>query len=115
MLFFGISIGRCPKKKNFLCAPTSDNKTNFFLGQLNGDAELDLLIVKNGKRLGFEIKFSKTPQITRSQHIALKDLKLDSLTIIYPGTKNFTLRDKIEVRGLESFLQIMWDKKLSKL
>ncbi|OFW80680.1 MAG: hypothetical protein A2887_03330 [Alphaproteobacteria bacterium RIFCSPLOWO2_01_FULL_40_26] len=81
----------------------------------HADAELDLLIVKNGKRLGFEIKFSKTPQITRSQHIALKDLKLDSLTIIYPGTKNFTLRDKIEVRGLESFLQIMWDKKLSKL
>src|SRR3989338_212242 len=81
----------------------------------HADAELDLLIVKNGKRLGFEIKFSKSPQITRSQHIALKDLKLDSLTIIYPGTKNFTLRDKIEVRGLESFLQIMWDKKLSKL
>jgi uncharacterized protein len=47
--------------------------------------ELDLLVFHKGKRFGVEVKFSEAPEITRSMHIALQDLKLAHLWTIYPG------------------------------
>ncbi|CAN5349153.1 hypothetical protein BH10PSE19_BH10PSE19_06870 [soil metagenome] len=63
-------------------------------------AELDLLILKNGKRLGFEFKFSEAPRLTRSMHIALHDLNLDELTIVYPGFHEFQLEERVKAIGL---------------
>ncbi len=48
------------------------------LGSASG--ELDLLLIKRGKRLGFEFKFSDAPKMTRSMELALDMLNLDSLT-----------------------------------
>lgn len=42
-------------------------------------AELDLLIVRGRRRLGFEIKRTTAPEITKSMRIALADLRLDRL------------------------------------
>ncbi len=36
----------------------------------------------------------KSAQMTKSMHIAMKDLHLDSLTVIYPGTKPYPLSEK---------------------
>lgn len=66
----------------------------------HADAELDLIIFKNGKRFGFEFKYSDSPKITKSMKIALTDLKLDSLTIIVPTENSFLLDEKIFVSGL---------------
>lgn len=66
----------------------------------HADAELDLIIFKNGKRFGFEFKYSDSPKITKSMRIALDDLKLDSLTIIVPTDSSFLLDEKIFVSGL---------------
>jgi hypothetical protein len=63
-------------------------------------AELDLLIVKNGKKIGYEFKYSETPKITTSMRIACEDLKLDHLYVIYPGKATFPLSEKITARGL---------------
>lgn len=65
-------------------------------------AELDLLIIKNGKRIGFEFKFADKPTTTKSMHTALKDLKLDSLIIVHPGSDVFPLSDTIIVCGLQA-------------
>lgn len=65
-------------------------------------AELDLLILKNGKRIGYEFKYSDAPKITPSMRIACEDLKLDHLYVIYPGTATFPLSEKITARGLEN-------------
>lgn len=59
-------------------------------------AELDLLIMHKGKRLGFEIKLSDSPTLTKSMHIATSDLGLDRLFVIYPGKTAFPLGDKTE-------------------
>jgi len=67
-------------------------------------AELDLLIFKNGKRLGFEFKHTDSPKMTRSMKIAMEDLKLDELTMIYSGSKSFGISDKVRVVGLEAYL-----------
>lgn len=65
-----------------------------------GGAELDLLILKNGRRLGFEFKYSTTPKVTKSMQIALSDLKLDQLIIVIPGKESFMLTPQIKVLGL---------------
>lgn len=70
---------------------------------IHGQAELDLLILKDGKKLGFEIKYTDSPKITKSMHTALEVLQLDSLTVIFPGSKDFPLSDKIRVVGLEPY------------
>lgn len=67
-------------------------------------AELDLLVVREQKRLGFEIKHTKMPKITRSMQIALEDLKLDEITVIYAGDKTFRLSSQILCMPLDVFL-----------
>ncbi len=64
------------------------------------EAELDLLILKNGKRLGYEFKFSESPSITKSMRIALADLKLDSLKIVCPSPHSYSIEKKISVLGI---------------
>lgn len=65
-------------------------------------AELDLLIIKDGKRRGFEFKYMDAPKVTPSMKIAFHDLKLDYLTVIYPGEKDYDLNDQISVMGIQS-------------
>jgi predicted AAA+ superfamily ATPase len=81
------------------------NPNECYFWATHADAELDLLIIKNGKRFGFEIKYSRTPKMTRSIHVVLEDLKLEKLFVIYPGEKNFPLNEKVEVYGAEHFLK----------
>lgn len=67
------------------------------------NAELDLLVLKDGKRLGFEIKYSAAPKLTKSMVIAQKDLSLDALTVVYPGDVEYPLTKEIYVKPLKSF------------
>ena len=58
-------------------------------------AELDLLIFKRGKRYGIEAKRQDAPRITPSMRAALADLRLEHLTVLYPGTRLYSLHDQI--------------------
>jgi hypothetical protein len=60
-------------------------------------AELDLLLFKHGRRIGIECKRADAPVLTPSMRIALADLKLDELCVVYPGGKRYTLAKKVEV------------------
>lgn len=71
----------------------------YFWG-VHNQAELDLLLFRGGKRLGFEIKYTDAPRVTSSQRMALEQLNLDSLTIVCPGDADYPLDEKIQVRGL---------------
>lgn len=59
-------------------------------------AELDLLVMRGGKRYGFEMKLSDAPTLTKSMHIAIADLNLSRLFVVYPGTQSYPLHDQIE-------------------
>jgi hypothetical protein len=63
-------------------------------------AELDLFTVIDGKRIGFEIKFSDAPGMTKSIQIAIHDLHLDYLYVIYPGSRTYSLGEKVVVTPL---------------
>ncbi len=75
----------------------------YFWATHNG-AELDLLLFKDGKRIGIECKRRDAPKLTASMKIAMDDLKLDELLVIYPGRKAYLLGDSIQVLPLESFV-----------
>jgi predicted AAA+ superfamily ATPase len=63
-------------------------------------AELDLLLFKDGRRLGVEVKRMDAPRLTPSMRIAREDLGLDQLTIIYPGERRYRLSNQVEVLPL---------------
>ena len=67
----------------------------------HGQAELDLFTFQEGKRLGFEFKYTDAPKITKSMHSAADDLKLDHLYVIFPGKISFPMSEKITACGLE--------------
>ena len=56
----------------------------FFWG-VHAGAELDLLILQGGRRLGFEIKLTKSPQVTASMRSAKETLGLDHLYVMCHG------------------------------
>ncbi len=60
-------------------------------------AELDLLMFKHGRRVGVEFKRADAPNLTPSMRIALDDLHLDQLIVIYPGNKSYSLAANVEV------------------
>lgn len=60
-------------------------------------AELDLLLMKRGRRIGVECKRMDAPKLTPSMRIALADLKLDQLLVVYPGPTRYALAPKVEV------------------
>lgn len=63
----------------------------------HGGAEIDLLIERRGKRHGFECKLADAPGVTRSMRVALADLRLDHLWVLYPGAETYPLDDRITV------------------
>lgn len=60
-------------------------------------AELDLLLFKNGMRVGVECKRKDAPSMTASMRIAVEDLKLDRLIVVYPGSQAYPLQPKVDV------------------
>ena len=72
---------------------------------IHSGSELDLLLIRNGRRLGVEFKRADAPGITRSQQISMEDLGLDALWIVYPGTRTYALNEKITVRPLGACLE----------
>jgi len=62
----------------------------------HGGAELDLFMLKDGRRVGVEFKRVDAPRLTPSMRTALHDLRLDALYAVYPGTRRYALAEKVE-------------------
>lgn len=65
-------------------------------------AEIDLILKMGGKLLGVECKRADAPKITPSIRSALADLELDSVAVVYPGSKRFPLSDQVEAVPLSA-------------
>jgi len=63
--------------------------------------ELDLLLFRGGRRLGFEFKYSDAPELTKSMRAAMDDLKLDHLFVVYPGEQALELGEKAELLPIQ--------------
>ena len=58
-------------------------------------AELDLMLLRRGRRWGFEFKCTDAPRTTKAMHIAIADLGLEHLWVVYPGSVRYSLTDRI--------------------
>ncbi len=60
-------------------------------------AELDLLLFVRGRRYGVEVKFQDAPRLTPSMRIALEDLGLRRIAVLYPGDRRYPLERRVDV------------------
>lgn len=67
-------------------------------------AELDLMVTAKGRRYGFEFKYADAPGRTRSMHIAIQDLELAHLWVVYPGDQRYALDKRITVIPLKEMV-----------
>ena len=70
---------------------------NAYFWATHGGAEIDLLVTRGGKRYGFECKLADAPGTTRSMRVALDDLGLEHLWIVYSGDEAYSLDERISV------------------
>ena len=69
-------------------------------------AEIDLFFRYKGSRYGVEFKYKEAPKTTKSMHVAMNDLLLDQLWIIYPGKNSYPIDEKISVSPLNEISNI---------
>ena len=53
------------------------------------------MLLRRGRRWGFEFKCTDAPRTTKSMHIAIADLNLEHLWGIYPGSLEYPLGERI--------------------
>tara|TARA_B110000977_G_C11016823_1_gene469798 strand:+ start:252 stop:1415 length:1164 start_codon:yes stop_codon:yes gene_type:complete len=84
-----------------------DQDAYFYATQSGG--ELDLLLLRQGRRYGFEFKCTDAPKTTKSMHTTFKDLKLDHLYVVYPGTRRFPLVENMSALPLREAGQLTFE------
>ena len=85
---------------------TAFETSNACFWATHGGAELDLLVTRGGKRYGFECKLADAPGTTRSMRVALADLGLEHLWVVYPGDEPYRLDDRISVLPVASIPEL---------
>jgi uncharacterized protein len=68
----------------------------------HGGAEIDLILLKQGRMLGVECKRMDAPRMTPSMRTALAELKLEQIAVVYPGTKLYSLDERVAAVPLEA-------------
>ncbi len=63
-------------------------------------AEVDLFWQEHGRHWGIEVKYADAPKLTRSMAVALDDLGLDHLWVVYPGDRAYPLAEKVSTLPL---------------
>ncbi len=59
-------------------------------------AEIDLLLRRGDRLLGVECKRADAPRVTPSIRVALDNLGLERIAMIYPGNKRYPLHERVE-------------------
>ncbi|GAB3764175.1 ATP-binding protein [Ramlibacter monticola] len=77
-------------------------------------AELDLLMLRGSRRIGVEFKRADAPRVTPSMRIAIDDLKLDSLYVVYPGAQRFQMAGGVEAVPLWALLPVADDRPVAR-
>jgi len=78
----------------------TDPKVAYFYA-IHSGSELDLYFPN--RRQGIEIKYQDAPRLTRSMRIAMDDLDLTELLVVYPGAREYALADGIRAVPLQTF------------
>ena len=81
-----------------------DERECFFWGTHSG-SEIDLVVNRDNKLRGFEIKRTLAPTVTRSMRTAYQELNLSSIDVIHAGENTFPLQEKIRAVAATRMIQ----------
>lgn len=70
-------------------------------------AEIDLVLLKQGRMLGVECKRVDAPTLTPSMRIALRDLELEQIAVVYPGARRYALHERVNAVPLAALVEGM--------
>ncbi len=68
-------------------------------------AEIDLLLRQGDRLFGVECKRADAPKITPSIRIALEDLGLEQVVVVYPGARRYRLSESVEAAPLAALAE----------
>jgi len=83
-------------------APATGNHSDAWFWATHQGAEIDLVLQYRGKLYGVEAKRADAPGMTPSIRIALEDLGLEQVVVLYPGNRRYRLSDRVEVVPLST-------------
>ena len=81
------------------------DRAQIWFYRTSAGAEMDLVIAIGSKRIGIEIKRSLTPALTKGGHHSIADLNLDATYIVYPGTDQYYIKDRIQIIPVANLLK----------
>ena len=74
---------------------TANGEHEAYFYRTQSGAELDLLLLRNGSRWGYNFEYADAPGVTKSMRIVIDDLNLAHLWVVYPGQREYPLDAKI--------------------
>lgn len=77
------------------------NPDEQYFWRTHNGAEIDLVVVKNGRIFGVECKWIDAPRLTPSMRIAKDDLKLEKIIVVYPGKRRYEIAKNIHAIPLQ--------------
>ena len=69
-----------------------------FYWSVHGGAEIDMVAIRGGGRVGFEFKYSDAPRMTRSLGSAVRELRLDRAFVVVPNRGERAVRYELDER-----------------
>ena len=78
---------------------------NAYHWSTHAGAELDLFVLHRGKRLGFEVKRTEAPELTKSMRVALQSLRLDRLDVVHAGEHSYSLGDRCRAVSIRELIE----------
>lgn len=89
-----------------VCRLIEPHVSSVYFWSTHQNAEIDLFWQWGGKNWAVEFKYTDAPKMTKSMHIALEDLKLEHLWVVYPGREQYILDPKVTVNPIETITDI---------
>jgi len=86
-----------------ICRAIGKKSNNLYFWRTHAGAELDLFWQSEGKNWSAEFKYNDAPKISKSMQIAIEDIGIEKIYVIYPGKKSYKLAKNIIVLPLFEF------------
>jgi predicted AAA+ superfamily ATPase len=86
------------------CLPSG---ASMFFYRTAAGAELDVVVELGLRKIGFEIKFSSAPKVTKGFWLACEDVGVEASYIVAPVEAGWRVEDKVEVIGVLDIAQRM--------
>ncbi len=83
------------------------SERDVYFWSTHAGAEVDFVWKRGARLVGFEARWGDAPAMTKSMHIALADLRLDALYVVYPGPRRYRLDKRVEVLPIEELASVL--------